>query len=100
MLLKIENVQKPARSQGRSIQLNITPLLTCGLLQRSDSFDGHCDGVSAAKAECGDSPFSVASFHFVEQSCQHASAGVSDRMAESDCTTVNVDLFHFQAEFF
>src|SRR6516162_10879166 len=64
----------------------------CNALSLQSALDAHGDAHAAADAQRGEAFLGVALLHFVEQRDQHARAGRSDRMANRDRTTVDIDL--------
>ena len=55
------------------------------------AFDGQRHPLPAAYTECGNPFAGIALFHFVNQRNQDSAAGRTDRMAQRDRATVNVD---------
>src|SRR6516165_2601212 len=65
---------------------------------RSSPLHAHGDAHAAADAERGEAFLGVALFHLMEQRDEDACAGGADRVAERDCTAIDVDLARVPAE--
>ena len=69
------------------------------LLGGHSAFQSHRDRVPATQAQRGDSAPSVAALHFIKHCRQNPRTGLSNCVAQGDCTSVDVHFLGIKIQF-